>query len=54
VFHYAQWQSREAIAAAGADAKVVACIREAAQIADSFTPIIYELRHSSAAAEPGR
>ena len=50
VVNYAQWQSREAITAAGADSKVAALIREAAQIADSFTPIQYELRLSVAAA----
>ncbi len=48
VVNYAQWRSGEAIAAAGADPKVVALIREAAQVADSFTPIRYELRHSVA------
>ncbi len=49
VVNYAQWRSREAIAAAGADPEVAACIREAAQIVDRFTPILYELRHSVAA-----
>ena len=49
VVNYAQWQSREAIASAGADPKVAARTREAAQIADGFTPILYELRHSVAA-----
>lgn len=46
VVNYAQWLSREAIAAAGTDPEVAARIREAGQIADSFTPILYELRHS--------
>ena len=47
--NYAQWRNREAIAAASADPKVVALISEAAQIADSFTPILYELQQSLAA-----
>ena len=47
--NYAQWRSREAIAAAGADPEVVARIREAAAIADSFTPVFYQLRRSVAA-----
>ena len=49
VVNYAQWWSREAIAAAGTDPKVAARIREAAQLADSFAPLLYELRHSVAA-----
>jgi len=44
--NYAQWQSREAIAAAGTDPRVAARIREAGEIADSFTPVLYELRSS--------
>jgi quinol monooxygenase YgiN len=50
VVNYAQWKSREAIAAARENPKVVALIREQAQIAKSFTPIQYELRTSVAAA----
>ena len=50
VVNYAQWRSREAIAAAGADPRVVARIREAAQLVESFTPILYEFRQSVAAA----
>ena len=46
---YTQWRSREAITSAGADPKVAARIREAAQIADGFTPILYEMRHCVAA-----
>jgi len=46
VVNDAQWRSHEEIAAAGADAGVAARIREAAQIADSFKPIHYELRHA--------
>ena len=52
VVNYAQWQSREAIAAAGADPKVAERIREAAQLVESFKPILYELRRSVAAARP--
>jgi hypothetical protein len=40
VVNYAQWQSREAI---GAVRRSQSC---GAQIADGFTPIVYELRHS--------
>ena len=50
VVNYAQWRSGEALRAAAADAKVGARIREAAQIADSFTPLRYELRRSIPAA----
>jgi quinol monooxygenase YgiN len=50
VVNYAQWQSGEALQAAAADSKVGARIREAAQIADSFTPLRYELRRSIPAA----
>jgi quinol monooxygenase YgiN len=50
VLNYAQWKSREAIAAAREDPKVVALMREQLQIADSFTPIQYELRQSLPAA----
>jgi quinol monooxygenase YgiN len=50
VVNYAQWKSREAIAAARENTKVVALMREQLQIADSFTPIQYELRQSVAAA----
>jgi quinol monooxygenase YgiN len=46
VVNYAQWRSREAIAAARENPTVVALMREQLQIADSFTPIQYELRQS--------
>lgn len=49
VVNYAQWRSREAIAAAREYPGVAARIGEAAQIADSFTPVHHELRHSVAA-----
>ena len=50
VVNYAQWRSGDALQAAAADPKVGARIREAAQIADSFTPLRYELRRSIPAA----
>ncbi len=49
VVNYAQWRSRAALAAAGAAPDVAARIREAAQVADGFAPVLYELRHSVAA-----
>lgn len=52
VVNYAQWRSREAIAAAGTNPKVAERIREAAQLVESFTPVQYELRCSVAA--PGK
>jgi len=50
VVNYSQWLSQEAIKAAGTDPKVQASISEVAQIADKFTPILYELRDSVMAA----
>jgi len=50
VVNYAQWKTREAIAAARENSKVVALMREQLEIADSFTPIQYELRQSVPAA----
>ncbi|GJG86736.1 antibiotic biosynthesis monooxygenase [Gemmatimonadetes bacterium T265] len=49
VVNYSQWRNREALAAAGADPKVMARIREAGSVATGFTPIQYELRESVAA-----
>ena len=51
VVNYAQWTSREAVAAARNNPKVVALMREQLQIAESFTPIPYELRNSFVAAD---
>ncbi len=51
VVNYAQWRNREAIAAARDNPKVAALIHEAAQIADSFKPVQYELRKSVAASD---
>lgn len=50
VVNYSQWLSREAIKAAGTDPKVAASMSAVAQIADNFTPILYELRCSVIAA----
>jgi len=50
VINYAQWRSGDALQAAAADPKVAALIRELAQVADSFTPLRYELRRSIPAA----
>ena len=49
VVNYAQWRSREALAAARDFPGVAARIGEAAKVAASFTPIQYELRHSVSA-----
>ncbi len=46
VVNYSQWLSQEAIKAAGTDPKVQASMSEVAQLADKFTPILYELRDS--------
>jgi quinol monooxygenase YgiN len=50
VVNYAQWKSRETIAAARENPQVVAVMREQLQIAGSFKPIQYELRQSVATA----
>jgi hypothetical protein len=49
VVNYARWRSREVLAAARAYPGVAARLAEAAKVADRFTPIQYELRHSIAA-----
>lgn len=46
VVNYAQWRSKEALAAARDYPGVAERIREAGQVADSFNPVQYELRHS--------
>jgi quinol monooxygenase YgiN len=51
VVNYAQWKSSEATAAARENPKVAALMREQLRIADSFTPIPYDLRNSVAAAD---
>jgi quinol monooxygenase YgiN len=49
VVNYAQWLTPGAIAGARENPKVGALIREQAQIAESFTPIQYELKNSTLA-----
>ena len=49
VVNYAQWRDEASISNAGADPEVVKRIRAVAQIADSFTPVRYELRKCLAA-----
>lgn len=46
IVNYSQWLSQEALKAAGTDPKVQASIKAVTQIADKFTPILYELRDS--------
>ncbi len=53
VVNYAQWRSREAIAAAREFPGVAARIGEAARVADGFAPVLYELRNSIPAAPQG-
>jgi C-6 monooxygenase len=50
VLNYAQWRSREAIMAARNNPSVAALMNEASEIADSFNPILCELRLSVSAA----
>ena len=49
IVNYGQWKSREAIAAARVNPKIVALMSETAKIASSSKPIPYELRQSVAA-----
>ena len=54
VVNYAQWRSRESLAAARDFPGVAARIGEAARVADRFAPVQYELRRSiPAPAAPG-
>lgn len=50
IVNYGQWKSREAMAAARENPKIVALMSETAKIAGSSKPIPYELRQSVAAA----
>ena len=50
IVNYGQWKSREAMAAARENPKIVALMSETAKIADSSKPIPYELRQCVAAA----
>jgi C-6 monooxygenase len=46
IVNYGQWKSREAMAAARENPKIVALMSETAKIAGSSKPIPYELRQS--------
>ena len=46
IVNYGQWKSREAMAAARENPKIVALMSETAKIAVSSKPIPYELRQS--------
>lgn len=48
LINYAQWRDKDAVVAARDNPRVVALIEGAAQIADGFTPVQYELRRSVA------
>jgi C-6 monooxygenase len=50
IVNYGQWKSREAMAAARENPKIVALMSETAKIAGSSKPVPYELRSSVAAA----
>ena len=51
IVNYGQWKSREAMAAARENPKIVALMSETARIAGSSKPIPYELRQSVAATD---
>ena len=51
IVNYGQWKSREAMAAARENPKIVALMSETAKIAGSSKPIPYELRQSVPAAQ---
>jgi quinol monooxygenase YgiN len=44
VVNYAQWESREALAAARENPQLVALMQEQLRIAKSFAPVLYALR----------
>lgn len=50
VVNYAQWESREALAAARENAAVAALMQEQMKVATGFAPVPYELRASILAA----
>ena len=50
IVNYGQWKSREAVAAARENPKIVALMSETARIAGGSKPILYELRQSVPAA----
>ena len=51
IVNYGQWKSREAMAAARENPKIVVLMSETAQIAGGSKPIPYELRQTVAAAD---
>jgi len=51
IVNYGQWKSREAMAAARENPKIVALMSETAKIAGNSKPVPYELRQSVAAAD---
>ena len=51
IVNYGQWKSREAMAAARENPKIVTLMSETAKIAGSSKPVPYELRQSVAADE---
>ena len=51
IVNYGQWKSRETMAAARENPKIVALMSETAKIAGSSKPVPYELRQSVAAAD---
>jgi quinol monooxygenase YgiN len=51
IVNYGQWKSRDAMAAARENPKIVALMSETAKIAGSSRPVPYELRQSVAAAD---
>lgn len=51
IVNYGQWKSREAMAAARENPKIVALMSETAKFAGSSKPVPYELRQSVAAAD---
>jgi quinol monooxygenase YgiN len=51
IVNYGQWESREAVAAARENPKIVALMSETTKIAGSSKPVPYELRKSVAAQE---
>lgn len=46
VANYAQWRSKEVYEAIFEDSAVAEHMKDAAEMAESFAPILYELRHS--------
>ncbi len=53
VANYAQWRSREDFEAMQHDAEAQIHMREAASIAESFEPVLYDLRYVDASSAKG-